>query len=244
MPYKKTFYPESRFGGFSDIDGTMVFYNRVNALLDPSYTVLDVGCGRGEYQDDPVAIRRGLRVFQGKVEKVVGIDVDKGAQENPFLDEFHLLDSKRWPIDEKSVNMVVCDNVLEHVENPPQFFSEMRRVLKDEGCFCIRTPNAWSYISLAARMIPNKFHSRVTRFAQNGRKEEDVFPTLYRCNTVGRMKSMAKKHGFESVVYSYEAEPSYLAFSKIAYGLGKLHQKYAPRFMKPAIFAFGQKVEN
>jgi len=26
-------YPESRFGGFSDIDGTVTFYSRVNALL-------------------------------------------------------------------------------------------------------------------------------------------------------------------------------------------------------------------
>jgi len=47
MDYKQKFYPEVKFGGFSDVDGTIAFFNRVNALLQPSFTVLDVGCGRG-----------------------------------------------------------------------------------------------------------------------------------------------------------------------------------------------------
>jgi len=51
---------------------------------------------------------------------------------------------------------------------------------------------------------------------------------------------MMKKHGFEGVVYGYEAEPSYLSFSKSAYRLGVLHQRFAPRFLKPVIFAFGK----
>lgn len=49
-----------------------------------------------------------------------------------------------------------------------------------------------------------------------------------------------KKNGLDCVVYGYEAEPSYLAFSTIAYFFGVLHQKFAPRFLKPAIFAFGK----
>ena len=49
-------------------------------------------------------------------------------------------------------------------------------------------------------------------------------------------------HGLRAVVYGYEAEPSYLHFSKLSYGLGVLHQKFAPGFLRPAIFAFGQVV--
>jgi len=29
----ETFYPESRFGGFTQIDGTVAFYSRVQALV-------------------------------------------------------------------------------------------------------------------------------------------------------------------------------------------------------------------
>ena len=47
------FYPETTFGGFTRVDGTMAFYLRVRSLLCPDSVVLDVGCGRGEYGEDP-----------------------------------------------------------------------------------------------------------------------------------------------------------------------------------------------
>jgi hypothetical protein len=81
-------YPESHFGGFSDIDGTVVFYTRVNALLQPSFTVVDFGCGRGEHAEDPIPFRRNLRSLKGKVSRVIGIDVDDAGLLNPTVDEF------------------------------------------------------------------------------------------------------------------------------------------------------------
>jgi SAM-dependent methyltransferase len=58
------FYPESRFGGFTDIDGTVAFYPRVNALAASKDVVLDFGCGQGirlrpGHANDPVPIRLG-----------------------------------------------------------------------------------------------------------------------------------------------------------------------------------------
>lgn len=116
----------------------------------------------------------------------------------------------------------------------------MRRVLRDGGLLCLRTPNSNSYVALIARLVPNRHHASVTRRVQDRRKDEDVFPTLYRCNTRHRLRRMLEHHGFEHAVYSYEAEPSYLSFSKLAYGLGVLHQRFAPRCVKPALFAFAR----
>lgn len=240
MDNKFRFYPEASFGGFTDIDGTVVFFNKVNSLLDPSFVVLDVGCGRGSYHEDTVSYRKNLRILKGKVAKVIGIDVDSGAQENPFLDEFHLIQDNSWPVESNSIDLIVCDNVLEHLPDPDRFFQEIHRVLKNGGYLCIRTPNRWGYVALAATVIPNKYHSKVTSVVQDGRKEEDVFPTVYRCNSTRKIRKIMKKNGLDCVVYGYEAEPSYLAFSTIAYFFGVLHQKFAPRFLKPAIFAFGK----
>ena len=240
MNSKERFYPETRFGGFTDIDGTVAFFNRINSLIDSSSVVLDVGCGRGAYSEDSVPLRRNLRILQGKVAKIIGIDVDQDAQNNPFIDEFHLLKNSSWPIDSNSIDLIVCDNVLEHIENPDQLFMEIHRVLKDGGFLCIRTPNRWSYIAIAATLIPNKHHSKVISVVQKGRQEEDVFPTVYKCNSIGKLKSIMKKNGFDCIVYGYEAEPSYLSFSKIAYFFGVLHQRFAPEVLKPAIFAFGK----
>lgn len=240
MNNKEKFYPEAQFGGFTDIDGIVAFFNRVNSLLQSSFVVLDVGCGRGTYGQDPVPLRRNLRILKGKVSKVIGIDVDRGARDNPCLDEFHLIHGDTWPIDDNSIDLIVCDNVLEHIDNPDRFFVEICRVLKHAGLLCIRTPNRWSYIALAATLIPNKYHSKVLSVVQEERKEEDVFPTVFRCNSVRKLKRIMNKRGFECVVYGYEAEPSYLSFSKLAYFIGVLHQRFAPGFLKPAIFAFGR----
>lgn len=46
--YMGLYYPESRFGGFTDVDGTVAFYTRVQSLVEAGSVVLDVGCGRGE----------------------------------------------------------------------------------------------------------------------------------------------------------------------------------------------------
>lgn len=88
MSYMNRFYPESRFGDFTDIDGTIAFYTRVNELLRPDFTVLDVGCGRGNYKNDSVSVRKNLRILKGKVSKVIGIDIDDTSINNPFIDEF------------------------------------------------------------------------------------------------------------------------------------------------------------
>jgi SAM-dependent methyltransferase len=240
MSNKEKFYPEALFGGFTDIDGTVAFFNRVNSLLDPSFVVLDVGCGRGAYSEDPIAFRRNLRILKGKVSRVMGIDVDPGAKDNPFVDEFRLIEGDNWPIDNNSIDLIICDNVLEHIPNPDKLFQQISRVLRNGGYLCLRTPNRWSYIAIAATLVPNKYHSKVTSVVQYGRKGEDVFPTVYKCNSIQKIKKIMTKNGFESVVYSYEAEPSYLSFSTIAYFLGVIHQKLAPGFIKPAIFAFGK----
>jgi ubiquinone/menaquinone biosynthesis C-methylase UbiE len=240
MTYKEIFFPEVKFGGFTDIDGTIAFFLRVNSLINSAFTVLDVGCGRGEYIEDTVSIRRNIRILKGKVAKVIGIDVDDAAQSNEALDEFHMIEGNNWPIKNDSIDLIVCDHVLEHVMNPDKFFSEADRVLKNRGYICIRTPNYWSYVALFARFIPNKYHSKVTAIVQESRKKEDVFPTVYRCNSIKKIKKMMNQHNIESVVYGYEPEPSYLSFSSVAYWLGILHQRFSPRFLKPLLFAFGR----
>jgi hypothetical protein len=57
MSFKNDFYPESKFGGFSNIDGTLSYYSHVNALIASSSIVLEVGCRRGIYVQHLVVFR-------------------------------------------------------------------------------------------------------------------------------------------------------------------------------------------
>ncbi len=240
MSLKEYFYPEVKFGGFTDIDGTIAFYTRVNELIETSFILLDYGCGRGAYQEDTIRTRRSLRIFKNKIKKVIGIDLDPTASTNPYLDEFHLLENAQWPIDDNSVDICICDFVLEHIDDPGLFFSEARRVLKHNGYICIRTTNVWSYVGMISSIVPDKFHATLTSKVQDRRKEEDVFPILYKCNSISQINQMMVNYNFDFVVYGYEAEPAYLNFSKFFYWLGVLYQKFSPSFFRTVIFAFGR----
>jgi len=238
--FKEKFYPESKFGGFTDSDGTIIFYNRVHALAQPSFVIVDFGCGRGLSSEDDVTYRSDLQSFKGKVRKVIGLDVNPAAGQNPKIDEFHLLTSGKWPLADNSTDLCISDSVLEHLENPEQFFSKCRRVLKNGGYLCLKTPNSLSYVGLASRFIPNRFHASVLEKVQENREAIDVFPTFYRCNTIRKVRRMFAKYGFEHVVYGYEAEPTYLEFSRFAYWVGTLHHRYAPNFLRQVTFGFGK----
>ena len=237
------FYPESRFGGFSNIDGTIAFYSRVNALVRADSIVLDIGCGRGRASEDPVIFRRELQAFKGKCARVIGIDVSPSGGENRNIDEFRPISdpSGRWPVDDASVDLCLADSVLEHVEDPDFFFSECRRVTKPGSYVCLRTPNARSYVGVATRLIPNRFHSHILNKVQPDRKDEDVFPTFMACNTPGRVRRMFSNYDFDHYVYGYDAEPPYLAFSRLAFALGVFIRRLTPAAFRTALFGFGRK---
>lgn len=235
-------YPERLFGGFSRVDGTVHFYSRVQAMLQPADVVLDVGCGRGRRSDDASNYRQRLQDLGGAERTVLGIDVDRAAAVNPFIDEFRLIDDvQSWPVADATIDFLIADYVLEHVETPERFFQEAYRVLKPGGQLALRTPNAHSYVAVVARLIPNSGHARVTTWAQSGRKGIDVFPTRYRCNTRGKLRRVLKQSGFDACVYSIEAEPGYMAFSRLAYRIAAAAHKLFPPSLRTTLLAFGRK---
>jgi SAM-dependent methyltransferase len=242
MGFIQQFYPESKFGGFSDVDGTIRFYLRVNALVDAHSTVVDYGCGRGAYGEDTVLLRKNLRILKGKVKQVIGLDVDPVGEQNPYLDEFHLLGKEGWPLPDDCIDLCVCDHVLEHLEDPAEFFSQARRVLKLGGYLCVRTPNLWNYIALVSKLVPNRSHTQVLSKVKESTRAVDVFPTLYRCNTIPTIRRSLNEHGFDHVVYGIAPEPSYLSFSKLAYRLGVLYHRYSPGLFRPVLLAFAQLI--
>ena len=239
------FYPESTFGGFSDVDGTIRFYTRVNSIIRKDDIILDVGCGRGEYQEDNCEYRRNLRVLKGKCKKVIGIDVENAARDNPYIDEFHLIESDVWEtIQDSSIDIIVCDYVLEHVQYPEKIFSEFNRVLKNGGAVCARTPNLFSYFGVLSNFTPNRLHAKILARVQDERKPEDVFPKYYHSNSISRIKKLLRRYGFEGVVYGAESEPAYFSFSSIVYGMAKLAHGMTLKRFRTQLYFFARKSKS
>ena len=238
---QRRYYPESGIGGFTDTDGTILFYNRVSSLLRSDSVVVDYGCGRAAFLSDPVRVRRDLRSLRDKVSQVIGLDIDPGARSNPALSEFRQLNSPRWPLEDASADLVVCDSVLEHLPEPAVLFEEAARVLRPGAYLCLRTTNRWHYVGVVSRLMPRRLHGGLLRVAQPSREEQDVFRAFYRCNSVSAVQRQLVLNGFEALVYTHEPEPAYLAFSRWAYALGVLYQRFAPRRFRCTILAFGKR---
>lgn len=239
--FKEHYYAESKFGGFTDIDGTIRFYTRIHALLKPDMIVLDAGCGRGAHIDDPNDYRRNLHSLRGKCRKVVGLDIDPIGATNCFIDEFVQNNSYQWPLESNTFDLIYSDFVIEHLDDPNAFLKECYRVLKPGGYLCLRTTNRLGYVALISSLVPNRLHYRVLQRVQTSRNEAGVFPTFYRCNTPRAMRKRMTQNGFDCYVYAHEAEPSYLSFSRVAYHLGVAYQVWMPRFTGNTLMGFGHK---
>jgi SAM-dependent methyltransferase len=113
---------------------------------------------------------------------------------------------------------VLCRYVLEHVEDPAQFFANVRRVLKPGGRFLFLTPNLWHPLAVLSRLLPVAAKRFLLRWAK-GTEEEQVFPTCYRANSPPRLARLAKHHGLETrTLLAKEFVPSgYLDFSIVGY---------------------------
>jgi ubiquinone/menaquinone biosynthesis C-methylase UbiE len=181
-------------------------------------------------------------MLRGKVQKVIGSDIDPVVRENPSIDEALVtveLDS--LPLDESSVDLIVSDYVLEHIADPQALSAEFLRVLKKGGWVCCRTPNKFGYVSVATRLISNRFHRRVLQRAQSHRKSEDVFPTLFRLNSMRAIRRAFPREQWIDCSYYYEAEPAYHFGSRFIGRLMRLVNKLLPRKLSGNLFVFLKK---
>lgn len=81
--------------------------------------IADIGCGRDKYPG------------------AVGIDVVA----HPGVDIVHNLDSVPWPVDDSSFDLVLCNHLVEHVDDFVATIREFHRILKPGGYLITRTPH-------------------------------------------------------------------------------------------------------
>jgi SAM-dependent methyltransferase len=236
-------YPEAAVGGYTQLDGQVEFYTRVNALVGPDSQVLDFGAGRGHWAVDPMPeIARRLRMLKGRVARVVGTDVDDAVLTNPALDEARVVaPGEPLPYGDGTFVLVVGDHVLVHffAEHAADVAAELMRLLKPGGWLAARTPNKWGLIGVGARAVPNSLHVRVLDRLQPGRKAEDVFPVRYSMNTRKDLRRLFPGHAVH--VYGHASEPTYFGRSAALWRVAAGVDRLTPPRLRPTLMVFVQK---
>ncbi|GAB2645019.1 hypothetical protein GCM10027270_35600 [Nocardioides ginkgobilobae] len=233
-------YDEFAVGGYSRVDTTVDFYSRISALLKSDTRVLDLGAGRGAFNDEEPSYRQSLQRLRGRCAHIVGVDVDSAVLNNPGLDESFVVGPRdAWPLATDSIDLLIADWTFEHIEDVDLLSREAQRVVRSGGWICARTPNRRSYIATASRLTPSGLQSAVLRRVQPRRLSVDVFPTHYRLNTPDSVRQAFP--GFDLHVCPAFGEPAYFGDSAFAWRFMQGVHRILPNAFAPIFFFFLRK---
>ena len=106
------------------------------AQLSPLATVLDVGCGTGEFEQ--------LVLSDRPTQRIVGVDISdkmlaiaqQKCQAYPNV-EFHIASATALPFASNSFDAIVSASAFHYFDDPLAALKEMKRVLKPDGTVII-----------------------------------------------------------------------------------------------------------
>ena len=95
--------------------------------------ILDVGCGIGTY----------VRKFLQFTSHAYGVDVDtdRVVEGSRTIDNLQVAESEHLPFRDSSFDIVILNEVIEHVQNDAQTIAECVRVLRPGGRVVLYAPN-------------------------------------------------------------------------------------------------------
>ena len=103
----------------------------ISLARTPSPRILDFGCGRGEVIK--LGRERGIDVY--------GVDRPGNVPSDRLL----IMEGHRIPFDDNSFDVVISNQVFEHVADPPKALAEISRVLKPGAQFLALFPDNTSW---------------------------------------------------------------------------------------------------
>jgi len=109
--------------------------------------VLDAGCGGGDFYVNYTDAH------------IVGIDLDEDALErNSRLDEKVVGDLRTYRFEANSFDSIVCQDVLEHIEDPMAVLRNFAEWTRPGGTIVLGFPNVTSVKGLITKFTPHRFH--------------------------------------------------------------------------------------
>lgn len=124
--------------GFADNIGRNKKAKKIQTIISKAYKssidfektkLLDVGTGNGE-----------IASYLGQYCDVISIDICDQRQISSSY-RFEKVTGELIPLQDKSIDIIISNHVIEHVRDAEQHLSEMNRVLKDNGIIYLASPN-------------------------------------------------------------------------------------------------------
>ena len=158
--------------------------------------VLDLGCGKNKH-----------RIAEAEV---IGVDIDPESSADVIYD----LNKLPWPFDDDEFDEVICQDILEHLEDLPSVMQEIRRISRRGGIVKIRTPH---YSSCYAYNNPTHIHYfgyyTFEYFCRRGFKmmgKRLLFPRIWRLLGLSAMVNRYPRRWEQLLAFVIRAENMYI----------------------------------
>jgi SAM-dependent methyltransferase len=194
--FEKYYYSVSSFK-----DGTAEFHSICRRHIARGARILEIGPGPANSTTEYLA----------SLGRVDGVDISPELYGNRYLSTAAVYDGNTVPFETGAFDACVSNYVLEHIDDPPQHFREVARVLKTGGAYCFRSPNLWHYVTLGSKCLPYAVHMRWSNVMRRlGPEAPDPYPTFYAANTARRIKQLCSGAGLTvASLEMVEKEPWY-----------------------------------
>ncbi len=158
--------------------------------------VLDLGCGENKHR------------IAGA--EVIGVDIDPESSADVIYD----LNKLPWPFDNDEFHEVICQDILEHLEDLPSVMREISRISKRGSIVKIRTPH---YSSHYAYNNPTHRHYfgyyTFEYFCRRGFKvikKKLLFPRIWRLLGLSAMVNRHPRRWEQLFAFVVRAENMYI----------------------------------
>lgn len=174
------------FGGTSEYQER--YKSLIESQLAPARVVLDLGAGSWDVRH---YWRRSGNTTVSQV-FVIACDLEaENLRRNPNPRKL-VTKAEAFPFVAGSIDLIVTENMFEHLQDPVAVLSECGRVLRKRGALVFATPHKLSYIALLAGATPMFFHDWIWKLRGFRREEVDSCETYYRLNTPRAIRRCAE----------------------------------------------------
>jgi 2-polyprenyl-3-methyl-5-hydroxy-6-metoxy-1,4-benzoquinol methylase len=199
------------------ISGHSRYVELVKQLFVPDCRWLDAGGGRRIFPDE----YDGEAGLVNQADLVVTCDRDlQSIKAHASIQERVCCDLTSLPFVKESFNFITCAMVVEHLADPAKVFTQFADILDRKGRLVLFTVNVFGYATMLA-MLSKVVPSHLRRFMISritGREERDIFPTLYRCNTIKKLSEHLGAAGLtvEKIIHE-DSRPLFRSFLPLCF---------------------------